>query len=77
MVAAVEFAMADFSTILPYDGFPVPSWYEVSLHGFGTFEVENDVLLINAQQLVHRCRMDKGRGSLRSGITRTKSNESQ
>jgi hypothetical protein len=37
---------------------------ELSLHGFGTFEIENDVLLTNAQQIVYRCRMDKGRGSL-------------
>jgi hypothetical protein len=39
-------------------------YLELSLHGFGTFEIENDVLLINAKQIAYKCRMDKERGSL-------------
>jgi hypothetical protein len=40
-------------------------------------KIENDVLLINAQQIVDTCRMGKGRWSHWCGITRTKFNESQ
>jgi hypothetical protein len=56
----------------PFLSITTGEYLELSLHGFGTFEVENDVLLINAKQFVYRYRMDKGRGG-----TRTKSNESQ
>jgi hypothetical protein len=45
---------------------------ESSLHGFGTFGIENDILLISTQQIVYKCGMDKGGDSLRCGIPRTK-----
>ena len=33
---------------------------ESSLHGFGTFRIDNDILLISTQQIFHKCGMDKG-----------------
>ena len=33
---------------------------ESPLHGFGTFGIQNDMLLISTQQIVHKWGMDKG-----------------